>query len=34
MFSKQIRFCEQLAGKEGITVKDDNVIYSDEVKAK
>lgn len=34
MFSKQIRFCEQLAGKEGITVKDDNVTYSDEVKAK
>lgn len=34
MFSKQIRFCEQLAGKEEITVKDDNVIYSDEVKAK
>lgn len=37
MFSKQIRFCEQLANKnenEQITVKDDNVIYSDEVKAK
>ena len=34
MFSKQIRFCEQLAGKEEITVKDDNVVYSDDVKAK
>ena len=34
MFSRQIRFCEQLAGKEGITVADENVTYSDEVKAK
>lgn len=34
MFSKQIRFCEQLANKEEITVKDDNVVYSDDVKAK
>lgn len=34
MFSKQIRFCEQLAVKEEITVADENVTYSDEVKAK
>lgn len=34
MFSKQIRFCEQLAVKEDITVKDDCVTYTDEIKAK
>lgn len=34
MFAKQIRFCEQLAVKEDITVKDDCVTYTDEIKAK
>lgn len=34
MFKKQITFCEKLANKEEIFIKDENVEYVDEVKAK
>ena len=34
MFKKQITFCEKLANKEDIFVRNDSVEYVDEVKAK
>ena len=34
MFSRQIRFCEQLANKKDVTIKDAAVSYVDSVKAK
>lgn len=34
MFKKQITFCEKLANKDEFFIKDNNILYSDDVKAK
>lgn len=34
IFKKQITFCEKLANKDNVFIEDENVVYTDEVKAK